>query len=329
MSTRDAQSLRSLRNLYSIKAILEMDKKVIVCPLPYHAHVNHTPSFSVYSNREGYEKFLCHGCGTEGDVIDLIGFMVLGRDYNPSSPKDVGRAIEMLIKGYKLSPPELSKPKPRGLSYELWKAFPLGEQVISYGGNRGLTAETLQAFGVGQADKSNLYDLLKGAGLDPAWLSSQVFMTMPTFHHGKLIGIKLRNIKSAGKRNRFFQFPGSSPGLFGMGNIYNTSEPIVIVKGEISTMNLWQRGLIHTAAPNCGEAMVDSAWGIWTSWSKKVIVIGDNDPEQIKNQLSKAYLKRCETFRADLRFPPEKYHDVDDWLLGDPGAIDEIQGWLL
>jgi len=329
---KEAGALRSLRNLYSIKAILEMEKKVIVCPFPFHSHVNHTPSFGVFTDRGGYEAWSCFGCDRKGDVIDLIGYMSIGVQYNPHSPGDVSKAIEMLIKGYKLSPPEdiASRPRPKTLSYDLWKAFPLGDRVIEYAKARGLTAETLQAYGIGEANYEVLKDAISSSGGKADWVRPEdLWMTLPTFHHGKLMGIKMRNINATGKRNRFISFPGSQAGLFGMTNVFNTSSPIVIAKGEISTMNLWQRGIQHVAAPNCGEGMVDLKWGVWTNWSERAIIIGDNDPEEIKSKLSKAYAKRCETFRAKLYFPPNKYHDVDNWLLDDPGAINEIQGWLM
>jgi hypothetical protein len=322
--------IKEIRKLYSISAILGTQKKVIVCPLPFHPHANNSPSFSIYTTTDGIERWHCWGnCNRRGDIIDMIGYTTQGEAYNETSKNDVLAAITTLRTGYKVCPPAPTKTtgKRKNLPYDLWKAFPLGDKVIAYGKKRGLKPETLEAFGVGQADEKSLARALEMVGEEP-WKTDRIYMTMPTFHFGTLKMIKMRWIDAPGKKQRFMAFPGSAPGIFGFSDIFNVTEPLAIVKGEISKMVLWERGLENVGAPNVGESAMDETWGVWTRASRNVITIGDNDPEKVAVKLAVAYERRCRIFRSKLYFPPNQFHDVDDWLLGDKAALDQIKRWL-
>jgi hypothetical protein len=321
--------LREVRRLYGIKEILGVTKNVIVCPLPFHAHANHTPSFSIYYTKDGTERWHCWGsCSRRGDIIDMVGYMAFGERYDPNSSRDVLAAVCKLREGYQPCPPDPQKSrKVEQLPYNLWKLFPLGERVIEYGRKRGLSPETLRAFGVGQADGETLGAAMESVGLEP-WQTDKVYMTIPTFHFGTVLMIKLRWIDAPGKKQRFIAFPGSRPGLFGFQDVFNTTSPIAIVKGEIPKMVLWERGIIAAAAPTAGEGQIDDSWGVFTSAARNSIVIGDNDPEKVAEQLATAYERRCKVFRGKLYFPPPEFHDLDEWVLADKSAISTIRSWM-
>jgi len=273
---------------------------------------------------------LCHGsCQKAGDVIDLIGFATIGENYNPANSRDVSQAMLNLTSGYKVCPPVISKTTRRPeLPGEIWKMFPLGKEVIEYAATkRGLTEDTLRAFGIGQVNGDLLSQAFELLGEKTTWKYDRIGMTIPTFHFGTLTMVKIRWI-DAQKKGRFINLPGSSPGLFGFNDVFNATGPIVIVKGEIPKMVLWQRGITAAAAPTAGEGQVDDSWGVWTRYSSNAIVIGDNDPEAVMEKLSDAYAKRCSVFGAKLYLPPPQHKDVDDWILGDPTAMDQIRKWM-
>jgi len=300
---------------------------VSVCPLPSHVHSNNTASFSIFIDREtGVEKWHCFGCGLRGDVVDIIGYAKIP-GYDPIKAEHIKAAVSLLRAGYEMSPTDHKPQTKKTLPPDLYRMFPLGDKVIEYGKTRGLTADTLEAFGVGQADKNTLVAALERLGENASWVTNRTYMTLPTFHFGALMMIKLRDI-SARSKGRFIAMPGSAPGLFGFSNIYNKSFPIAIVKGEIPVMVLWQRGIEHVAAPTAGEGMIDEKWKVFVSYATNRIVIGDNDPQKVKDKLAAAYVKRCHVFGAKLHFPPEEHHDVDDWVLSDPRAMDTIRQWL-
>jgi transposase-like protein len=57
--------LRQIAKRYDMREIIKADgsKKVVLCPFPFHLHASFTPSFSVFHDADGRQKFKCHGCG--------------------------------------------------------------------------------------------------------------------------------------------------------------------------------------------------------------------------------------------------------------------------
>jgi len=321
--------IRAIADQYDIHDVLGQSKHVQLCPLPFHVHVNNTPSFSIYTNAEGRQLWRCHGsCQAYGDAVDLVGYLKLGRGYDPHNPDHVWEAAKALMEGYKPSPPTTRVHKKKhDIPNDLWKSFPLRQEVIDYAGKRGLELKTLEAFGVGQVTDAELMPLMKSAGTDlHDW--GRVFMTLPAFHYGRLMGIKLRSIGATNKRFRFMVIPGTQDALFNLNAVYSVQEPVLIVKGEISAMNAWQRGFTHVAAPTCGEARINPDWKFFVSWAKKRVYIGDNDSERVEKILEKKTIERLDVLNAELHRPPPEFGDLDDWLLGDPGAVATIKEWL-
>ena len=316
-------ALRDARKLYDIKQILGMPtrRNVIVCPLPMHQHHSHTPSFSVFTDHDGVQKWHCHGsCGLRGDVIDLVGYKRVP-GYNPDDKEDVGRAVTLLETGQTISMPVKNTKRASVLADNLWKEFlPAGPEVLEYLAKRGITAETAEQFGYGQ--------LTSSPEVYPNVLPHSTWVTLPTFTGSRLTKIKLRNIYTSDKHNRYQAIAGSVMGIHNLNAVKEKSDPVVIVKGEMSVALLSQFGIL-ACAPDAGEGATEEWMYLALAFSSKRVVIGDNDPEPIMQQTRLHLAKRATLLHANPKFPPVDYHDVDDWVLAAGAeAIETIKEWL-
>jgi hypothetical protein len=305
--------IREARQLFDIYDVLGLSerKRVIVCPLPMHPHHNNTPSFSIYTDK-GVQKFHCHGsCGRMGDIIDLVGFMNIA-GYNDRDHDHVARALTILETGYKVCPPRKA-PRAPALVNTVWQDFlPPRAEVIEYAATRGLTPETLRKFGFGQSDMYN-----------------KVWMTMPCFHMGRLMGVKMRNLNATSSRDRYMSLPGSIGGLFNLNSVYYNTGPLLIVKAEIPAALMDQYG-IPACAPTGGESSNEAELYSLSVWARKRIVVADNDHDpKVRAKMDEFAMKRAQTFHAELRRPPEAFKDLDEWVLAKPEeAIPEIKRWM-
>ena len=315
-------ALRDARQLYDIKQILGMStrRNVIVCPLPTHKHHSHTPSFSVFIDRIGVQRWHCFGCALRGDVIDLIGYKRIP-GYNPDSKEDVARAVTLLEAGQVISTPVKDTRRASALAGDLWKEFiPAGPEVLQYLACRGITPETAERFGYGQLTSSP-----EGRDIRPY----TTWVTMPTFTGARLTKVKLRNIHSVDKRDRYQALEGSIMGIHNLNAVKEKPDPVLIVKGELSVALLSQFGIL-ACAPDAGEGATEEWMYLALAFSRKRVVIGDNDPEPIMQQTRLHLAKRALMLHADPKLPPEQYHDVDIWILAEgTGAIETIKGWLV
>ena len=314
------EALRDQARLFDIRTILSLpdNKRVIVCPLPQHRHQNNTPSFSIFtSNTDRRQKWVCHGnCNQNGDAIDLIGFLRIP-GYDKRNGEHVQAALAILQGTTVISPPRPELQKTPTLANSLYKKYlPAGPEVLKYAHEkRFLTSETLQRFKIGQHH-----------------VGDRVFMTMPTLHGEQLHGIKMRNIKAQGKKDRYFNEPGSVAGLFNYNGVTNTTQSVLIVKGEIAVMVLSQFGIL-ACAPTGGEA------GYWKheelllplAFSARRVVVGDNDERpDVREKMVAAARKRTGIFKAEMRLPPDPFIGIDDWLLAQPQiTIPIIQSWMV
>jgi len=313
---KDLHTIRDMSRLYDIRDVLHLSarKKTIVCPLPQHVHKHRTPSFSIFVTPGGIQKWVCHGsCNQYGDVIDLVGFMSIA-GYDKKNGDHVKQAIALLSGGTAINPPKPETTKAPTLNNGLYKLYlPVGEQVIEYAKTRGLTRETLEKFSVGQNTTSTNW------------------MTMPSLHGTRLMGIKMRNLQARAKRDRFMSVPGSIDGLFGYNYVDGITKPVAIVKGEIPVMLLSQFGIL-ACAPTGGEGSYYKHEELLRplAFAKKRIVIGDNDTDPgVRAKMTLAARKRAEIFRAEMFLPPDPYTGVDDWLLAKPDeALSALQHWL-
>jgi len=291
---------------HSIQDVLGLDTKRrwTVCPLPQHAHHNYSPSFSLYWWK-GRQLFKCHGnCGLKGDVIDLVGYLRLP-DYDRSLQQRLQAAELLEGEPVTIDMPLPQKETPR-IAPWAWKEFvPPGKETIEYAASRGLTEETLKRFKIGQYKRQA--------------------MTIPIFHAGRLQGIKCRNFHAAPLR--YWAIEGSQKGLFGYDEVFFTDQPVFIVKGEIAAMYLLQLGF-RACAPTGGEGSYVNEYLHALAFSKN-IVIGDNDPDpNTREKMAKYAYQRSVLFSGILRFPPEEFKDIDEWLLDRPEDIAVLQQWI-
>lgn len=287
------ERIAEARATHDIRDVLSLSSRdrLIVCPLPQHVHKHHTPSFSIFWRRN-MQWWRCHGsCDLEGDVVDLVGYLRVP-GYDKRNPNLIRQAVELLDQRYQVVIP-IPEPEPTLRGGEHRAFLPPGPDVIAYAATRGLTEATLKKFQVGQ---------------------NEHYMTMPCFEDGILKGIKMRNLWKCAPAKRFWQLEGSRLGLFNHDAVYLKSGLIFIVKGEIPVMLMDQAGFPQTCAPTGGEGSGRAAIQRWTEAVVLAarIVIGDNDgPGRELGQ------KRSLLFGARLFFPPDRFKDLDEWLLAD------------
>jgi hypothetical protein len=303
-------NLREARKIYDIYDVLSLDRRKTkyICPLPGHIHRNNTPSFVIFIGSDGVQRFQCLGnCGLRGDVIDLVGYLnILG--YNDKDLGSVRAAAGMLGGLAPISVPEPLRRTPR-LSPIAHKEHPIGEAARAYALKRGLTEETIQRFLLGELPGQKTY------------------LAVPIFEEGVLQAIKYRNIGQG--EPRFFSAKGSIKAMFNYDAVCWASGPVVIVKGEIPAMLLSQHGFM-ACAPSGGEAALteDRYRGVLSFASKRVL-IGDNDRDPgVRERMQAKASERARALHAELRFPPQQYKDVDEWILAEDEALSTIRSWM-
>jgi hypothetical protein len=310
-------AIHDMARLYDIRSILGMNsnKRVIVCPLPQHKHQHNTPSFSIFTTPDRRQKWVCHGsCNQSGDAIDLIGFLKIP-GYDKRSGEHVKAALALLAGSTPINPPRPETTKKPQLPNGLYKRYlPAGNEVLTYAQKRFLTSETLQRFSIGQ----------HCSGI-------ATWMTMPTLHGEQLRGIKMRNLNSTSKKDRYSNVPGSVNGLFNYNGVAKTSQPVLIVKGEIAAMILGQFGIL-ACAPTGGEGAYYKHEELLMplAFSARRVVVADNDNRpDVREKMVSAALRRAEIFKAELRIPPDPHVGVDDWVIAQPEiAIPTIKSWM-
>lgn len=163
----------------------------------------------------------------------------------------------------------------------------------------------------------------------------KTWMTMPTFHMGRLMGVKMRNLNATSHKDRYASLPGSIGGLFNYNEVFYHTGPVLIVKAEIPVMLLKQMGIKEKfnavpCAPTSGEASAEAELYSAMVWSRKRVVVADNDrDEKVRAAMDRAAARRAEVFRAVVRRPPEAWKDVDAWLLDEPQeGFTTIGSWL-
>ena len=287
-------------------------KRKIVCPLPTHQHHNYTPSFSIFWTGNRW-RWNCHGnCNKQGDVIDLVGYMQIP-GYDPRNKQKLAEAISVLTgRGYEPSAPKPPKQADSRLAPDRWREFyPPSEATVEYAKARGISETVLKQFKIGTRE----------------WIDPRItWMTIPTFHDSRLVGIKMRNI---GKGPRYRGVGGSRRGLFNYDGVKHRPGRVFVVKGEIAAMVMLSLGL-NACAPTGGEGMRMTDNLIRALALADVIVVGDNDPDpdphvKFREETRKLAKRRARELNGDVFFPPDQYKDIDDWIIEDPNAIEALK----
>jgi hypothetical protein len=225
----------------------------------------------------------------------------------------VKRAMTLLQAGFQVSPPKQQARRIQRLPADTMRRMPKPDlDVYAYAYERGLEPETLDHFGV------RTYEHM-----------GKKYMAVPTFHFGRLMSVKLRNIDAKNKHDRFLFYPGSKTGLFNYAGVFGKSEPLLIVKAEIPAMLLLQNG-IHTCAPSGSENVNREELFQAMAWAVKRVVVKDNDRDpKVRAKMDRYAQARAEAFKAELQAPPEEYKDIDEFVLAEgERALEMIRGWL-
>lgn len=302
MSTIDIRD--GLARVYSICDILGLQVKSqkIICPLPMHIHHNNTPSFSIKITRDGKEVFRCHGnCGMYGDVIDFVGYMNIA-GYNKRTPAHLSEAAKLLT-GYvpRFDPPHCDAPA--GIDQSIMTKFlPPGQRVVSYYRARGISDEVAVEYKLGQ----------KGGA-----------MAIPSYVDGFLIGVKYRNLSQTGPR--YWAEKGSKGSLYNHDKVRGTTDAVIVAKGEIAVLVLQSLGFLACCTTTGeGQEFPDDYVNL-LAWSRKKIVYADNDPQEIRDRLLPINQEKARKLGAELLYPPDGYKDIDEWLIREPGAVEELK----
>jgi hypothetical protein len=284
--------------LYDMQSILGTNRRKLVCPFPDHKHVNYTPSFSIFFS-DGKQRFRCHGCGRMGDVIDLVGYMNIP-SYSHDNPEKVKLAINLLTGGrYSIQPVIAPPPEPQAIYQGEWKSYlPPREEALRYIELRGIS-DVGKIHCLGQLDEANAK-----------------YLTIPCFHDEILQGIKLRLIDGNGARYKAIK--GSKAGLFNHDGILHVTGTVFVVKGEIAAM-VMESYAYYACAPTNGESGDITPFMSAFSNASRIVVIGDNDAHENK-QVMESTKRRARALGADLIFPPDRFKDIDEWLLESPDS---------
>lgn len=307
---RDVNSIEGMLRGMGVRLKRTARALVCVCPFPDHVHqANPTPSFSVFVH-DGVELFKCWGnCNRTGDVFDFAGYMWVP---NYDRHTDLVAAIEKLNRGgFDYVQPETRKAEPQ-LPQWLWREIALTEQVRAYAKSRGISDQVLEEHHVGQLPDS--------MAQSPYNMRAGQWMAIPSFWFGNLTTVKLRNITKS--KFRFMMVPGSKAGVWNRDGILD-NQPVLITKSEISAMVCKSFGIMNVCAPTAGENSISSDVRTATILCPVRVYIGDNDQTGRKSGTA-----RAKEYQAELKYPPEQYKDVDQWILADKEAPTIIRRWL-
>ena len=275
-----------------------------LCPF----HSEKTPSFSV---SEQGQFFNCFGCGQKGDVYKFV------MEYYKLPFTE---AVEKLCDDYGLRKPEWSSRGPK-IDYDKYYAINakaarffyncLGKvpnKGISYLTSRGLSKDTITAFGLGYAlpDGRALTDYLKSEGVSEddlimLGLSSQgksglydkfrdrvIFPIINTA--GKVIGFGGRaigDIKPKYLNSQESKIFLKKNNLFGLNltakEIADTDRAI-IVEGYMDLISLYQAGVKNVAA-SLGTALTDNQARLLSRYTKNIVLCYDSDSAGINAAL--------------------------------------------
>jgi len=298
--------VEDIRRLYRIEDVLHLEKgKMARCPFHEDSH----PSLSIYM-KDGIQKWRCHVCNIQGDVIDLVGYQTIpgynGRGHRKQAAENLSWNSSIEVN------PIVDIPKTPKLSDYAWSDFtPMTDNIREYCHSRGITDSLIDKYKLGSCSR-----MLENK---PQKEGNEYLLSLPAFTCGSLMTIKLRNLKSNGKRFRYWSVQGSRSSLFNHDEVYHTTDTVIICKGEIAAMVVEGFTGMLTCAPTNGEAgnldyLVTNA----LEFSKNV-VIGDNDEVGTRSAI-----QRGKILRAKVIFPPKEFKDVDEWLLARPSAKDEL-----
>jgi DNA primase len=270
-----------------------------LCPF----HGEKTPSFKVY---EDSRHFHCFGCGASGDVINF--YM---KYYNLDFMETAMRLAEELNIDWRPGGKYESEAKKddyyninreAAVFYHEALRVP-GNPAFEYLSGRGLSSDTMRAFGLGYADRSrdglcrHLID--KGLSLEKAAEMTLIFADGGDFRdryfgrvmfpimnvRGKVVGFSSRTLDPDEKARKYVNSSESKifkkkEHLYALGStkdfISSSGRTAILVEGQMDVISVWQHGVKNVAGTG-GTSLTAEQARLLKRYADKIILAFDMD----------------------------------------------------
>ncbi len=307
-----------------------------LCPF----HNERSPSFSVSRDKQMY---YCFGCGAGGDAYAFLmeyeglsfpeAVQQLAQQAGVELPVVEGFGEDRAQADYKSSLLGIQKQAAGYYHYQLKQDC--GAQARGYLSERGLTAETIQQFGLGYAEKSGsgLYRYLKGKGYPDGLLrDSGLFQAderrgMYDKFRDRVIfpitDVKNRVIGFGGRvmgdgKPKYLNSPETK--IFDKGrNLYGLSRArssrkknIIICEGYMDVIAMHQAGFTNAVA-SLGTALTTGHASLLRRYTEEVLMIYDSDEAGIRAALRGIPLLRAAGIHARV-VDLSPYKDPDEFI---------------
>lgn len=307
-----------------------------LCPF----HNEKTPSFSVSQSKQMYH---CFGCGVGGNVYTFImeyenytfveTLKFLAEKAGINLPEQEYSARERRQVDLKNKLMEINKEAAKYYYYQL--KSDRGQAFKKYLLDRGLTEETIKAFGLGSANRfsNDLYQYLKSLGYEDELLKQSGLVTFDEVRggHDKFWDRIMFPIMDA--NNRVVGFGGRVMGdgmpkylnspetpifdksriLYGLNIARRSRESyILICEGYMDVMALHQAGFTNAVAA-LGTAFTESHTNLLKRYTKEVLLTFDNDGAGIQAALRAIPILRDAGLSVKV-INMKPYKDPDDFI---------------
>lgn len=307
-----------------------------LCPF----HNEKTPSFSVSQSKQMYH---CFGCGVGGNVYTFImeyenytfveALKFLAERAGINLPEQEYSAREKRQVDLKNRLMEINKEAAKYYYYQL--KSDRGQASKEYLLGRGLTEETIKAFGLGFANRfsDDLYQYFKSLGYDDELLKQTGLITFDEVRggHDKFWDRIMFPIMDVG--NRVVGFGGRVMGdgmpkylnspetaifdksrlLYGLNIARRSRESyILICEGYMDVMALHQAGFTNAVAA-LGTAFTESHANLLKRYTKEVLLTFDSDSAGTKAALRAIPILRDVGLTVKV-INMEPYKDPDDFI---------------
>lgn len=335
------EEVRSANNIVDvISEYVHLQKKGStyfgLCPF----HNEKTGSFSVSPNKQMY---YCFGCGAGGNVFTFL------KEYEnftfQEAMESLAERAGIVLPKTELSPEQKKQADKRSQMMDLNKEAakfyyaqlrsPQGEQGLEYFKRRGLSAETMQKFGLGYANKysDTLYKYFKSKNIPDALLKDSGLVTIDEVRggHDKFWNRVMFPIMDV--HNHVIGFGGrvmgegepkylnsqetmvfdKSRNLYGL-NIARTSRRngLLLCEGYMDVIALHQAGFDNAVA-SLGTAFTSGHAGLLRRYTKEVYLTFDSDGAGTKAALrALPILKEAGLVAKIINMKP--YKDPDEFI---------------
>lgn len=309
-----------------------------LCPF----HNEKTPSFSVSQSKQMYH---CFGCGVGGNVytfvmeyenftfVEALKFLAERAGINLPEQEYSARAKQQLDLKNRLM--EINKEAAKYYYYQL--KSDRGQASREYLLSRGLSEDTIKAFGLGFANRfsDDLYQYLKKQGYEDELLKQSGLVTFDEIRggHDKFWDRIMFPIMDAG--NRVVGFGGRVMGdgmpkylnspetaifdksriLYGLNIARRSRESyILICEGYMDVMALHQAGFTNAVAA-LGTAFTETHANLLKRYTKEVLLTFDSDTAGTTAALRAIPILRDAGMTVKV-INMEPYKDPDDFIKG-------------